>query len=254
MLRKPDEYHRYNSAHGRFIKPIIEDFFSRELPNTFGPNLRSKIADELIGIFESNNRDVQTIKPGQILWNAVHKDTRADSPNRKLVPVVLTIVADEDISNLENKMSVPENRQNIISRITQEAHSQGALLSMRDISLLLASNLQGISHDRKKYEEKHSCSLPHTGTLHDMGSCITHKYQIVYKYVIEKKDPVIIAKETNHSLSAVDHYLKDYNRVKLLYMENKPPEYIKLATALPVHVINQYIDIINQYVKERNVS
>lgn len=254
MLRKPDEYHRYNSAHGRFIKPIIEDFFRRELPNTFGPNLRSKIADELIRIFESNNRDVQTIKPGQILWNAVHKDTRADSPNRKLVPVVLTIVADEDISNLENKMPVPENRQNIISRITQEASSQGALLSMRDISLLLASNLQGISHDRIKYEKKHSCSLPHTGTLHDMGSCITHKYQIVYKYVIEKKDPFIIAKETNHSLSAVDHYLKDYNRVKLLYLENKPPEYIKLATALPVHVINQYIDIINQYVKERNVS
>jgi hypothetical protein len=184
MLRKPDEHHRYHSAHGRFIKPIIEDFFTRELPNTFGPNLRSKIADELIGIFESNNRDVQSIKPGQILWNAVHKDTRADSPNRKLVPVVLTIVADQDISNLVDKVSIPENRQNIISRITKEAYSQGALLSMRDISLLLTTGLPSVSFARKKYEKKHSCSLPHTGTLHDMGSCITHKYQIVYKYVI----------------------------------------------------------------------
>jgi len=254
MLRQPDEYHRYHSAHDRFIKPIIEDFFSREFPNTFGPNTRSNIADELLAIFKSNNRETQTIKPGQILWNAVHKDTRADSPNRKLVPVVLTIVADEDISNLEKKMSISENRQNIISRITQEAYSQGALLSMRDICLLLASHLPNISLNRKKYEKKHSCNLPHTGTLHDMGSCITHKYQIVFKYVIEKKDPLIIAKETNHSLKAVDHYLKDYNRVKLLYMENKPPEYIKLATALPVYVINQYIDIINQYVKELNAS
>ncbi|MDO9341468.1 MAG: DUF1670 domain-containing protein [Bacteroidales bacterium] len=254
MLRQPDEYHRYHSAHDRFIKPIIEDFFSREFPNTFGPNTRSNIADELLAIFKSNNRETQTIKPGQILWNAVHKYTRADSPNRKLVPVVLTIVADEDISNLEKRMSISENRQNIISRITQEAYSQGALLSMRDISLLLASHLPNISLNRKKYEEKHSCSLPHTGTLHDMGSCITHKYQIVYKYIIEKKDPLIIAKETNHSLKAVDHYLKDYNRVKLLYMENKPPEYIKLATALSVYVINQYIDIINQYVKELNAS
>jgi hypothetical protein len=254
MLRKPDEHHRYNSAHGRFIKPIIEDFFKREFPNTFGPNTRSNIANELLSIFESNNRETQTIKPGQILWNAVHKDTRADSPDRKLVPVVLTIVSDEDISNLENKMSVTKNRQNIISRITREAYSQGALLSMRDISLLLASHLQSISRDRKTYEKEHSCSLPHTGTLHDMGSCITHKYQIVFKYVIEKKDPVIIAKETNHSLKAVDHYLKDYNRVKLLYNEDKPPEYIKLATALPLHVIDQYIDIINQYVKELNAS
>ena len=254
MLLQPDAYHRYHSAHDRFIKPIIEDFFSKEFPNTFGPNIRSTIADELLAIFSSNNREVQTIKPGQILWNAVHKDTRADSRNRKLVPVVLTVVADEDISNLEKDMSIAENRQNAIARITQEAYAQGALLSMRDIGLLFTASVEAISVNRKKYEEKHSCILPHTGNLHDMGSCITHKYQIVFKYVVEKKDPCIIAKETNHSLIAVDHYLKDYNRVKLLYLDNKDPQYIKAATAMPIHVINQYINIINQYVKERNAS
>lgn len=249
MLRKPDAYHRYHSARDRFIKPVIEDFFGKEFPNTFGPNTRSNIADQLLAIFNSNNRDSQTIKPGQILWNAVHKDTRADSRNRRLVPVVLTIVADEDISNLEKKKAISENRQGLIARITKEAYDQGALLSMRDIGLLLASDVAIVSADRKRYEQKHSCCLPHTGTLHDMGSCITHKYQIVYKYIIEKKDPMIIAKETHHSLKAVDHYLKDYNRVKLLYLDNKPIEYIKAATAMPVYVINQYIDIINQYVK-----
>ena len=254
MLRKPETYHKYHSAHNRFIKPIIEDFFSKEFPNTFGPNIRSTIAEELMAIFNSNNREIQTIKPGQILWNAVHKDTRADSHNRKLVPVVLTIVADEDISNLENKKAISENRQRIIARITQEAYVQGALLSMRDIALLLATDDSSITRIRQKYELKNSCSLPQTGTLHDMGSCITHKYQIVFKYVVEKKDPIIIAKETNHTLRAVDHYLKDFNRVKLLYQDNKPPQYIKAATALPIHVIKQYVDIINQYVKERNAS
>lgn len=254
MIRQPDAYHRYHSSHDRFLKPIIEDFFRNEFPNTFGPNTRSNIADELITIFNSNNREIQTIKPGQILWNAIHKDTRADSRNRKLVPVVLTIVADEDISMLEKKQTISENRQNVIARITQEAYAQGALLSMRDIGLLLASSVEIISADRKRYEQKHSCSLPHAGTLHDMGSCITHKYQIVFKYVIEKKDPVLIAKETCHSLKAVDHYLKDYNRVKLLYLDNKSTEYIKAATAMPVYVINQYINIINQYVKELNAS
>src|SRR5665647_189453 len=183
MLQQPNAYHRYHSAHDRFIKPIIEDFFSKEFPNTFGPNIRSTIADELLAIFSSNNRDIQTIKPGQILWNALHKDTRADSRNRKLVPVVLTIVADEDISNLEKQKTIPENRQNVIARITQEAYDQGALLSMRDIGLLLTVSVEAISVNRKEYEEKHSCILPHTGNLHDMGSCITHKYQIVYKYV-----------------------------------------------------------------------
>lgn len=254
MLRQPDTYHRYHSAHGRFIKPIIEDFFNKEFPNTFGPNIRSTIADELLAIFNSNNRGTQTIKPGQILWNAIHKDTRADSRRKKLIPVVLTIVSDEDISSLEKNKSISENRQRVIARITQEAYDQGALLSMRDIGLLLSTDVSIITNDRKRYEQKHSCSLPHPGALHDMGSCITHKYQIVFKYVVDKKDPCIIAKETNHSLRAVDHYLKDYNRVKLLYQDNKHPEYIKAATAMPIHVINQYIDIINKYVKEQNAS
>lgn len=166
MLRKPDAYHRYHSAHDRFLKPIIEDFFRNEFPNTFGPNIRSTIADELIAIFNSNNREIQTIKPGQILWNALHKDTRADSRNRKFVPVILTIVADEDISNLEKKMSPTENRQNVIARITQEAFAQGALLSMRDIALLTTTSVENISANRKKYEIKNSCSLPQTGTFH----------------------------------------------------------------------------------------
>jgi hypothetical protein len=254
MLRKPDQYHRYHSAHDRFIKPIIEDFFEKEFPNTFGPNIRSNIADNLLAIFNANNRDIQTLKPGQILWNAVHKETRADSPNRKLVPVVLTIVADEDISNLEKQADIPKNRQRVIARITKEAYEQGALLSMRDIGLILATDPSTISKERKRYEIDHACCLPHTGNLHDMGTCITHKYQIIYKYVIERKDPCIIAKETCHSQSAVDHYLKDYNRVKLLYLDKKKPEYIKAATGLTLNVIYQYIDIINQYVKELKAS
>ena len=128
---------RYKSAHKRFLKPAIENFFNTEFPKTFGPNIRSTIADELIKIFNANNRDIGTIKPGQVLWNAIDKDTRADSPNMKLVPVVLTIVNDDDISKLENGLTIQEHKQNVVARMLKEAFYQGALLSMRDASLLL---------------------------------------------------------------------------------------------------------------------
>jgi hypothetical protein len=254
MIRKPPAYHKNHSAHRRFFKPAIEEFFKREFPRFFGPNIVSRIADELITIFELNNLDIKTLKPGQILWRAVHKDTRADSINCKFVPVILTIVAPEDIDILEKTGMKREHRQIVIARIMREAYNQGALLSSRDISLMLVTDDSYISQERIAFEKEHNVSLPHTGNLQDMGSCITHKYQIIYKYVIEKKDPIIISKETNHSLKAVDHYLKDYNRVKLLFMENKDPEFIKMATSLPIHVIQQYFNIINQYVKELQAS
>ena len=254
MLPLSSAYKQYSSAHKRFFKPAIENFFKTEFTKSFGPNVRSFIADELIKIFQENNRDINSLKPGQVLWNAIHKDTRADSKNMKLVSVILTLVNDDDIFNLKNGLKAHLHRQNVVARMLKEAHAQDALLSMRDVSLLLAISYPTASNTRKKYEEIHNVILPHPGSLQDMGSCLTHKYQIIYKCVVEKKDPIIAAKETNHTIMAVDRYLKDFNRVKTLYLDNKDENYIHLVTKLSLHLIAQYVDIINQYIKERNVA
>ena len=249
MLQRSDASHHYKSAHKRFPKAAIENFFQRELPKSFGPELRSTIADKLIDIFLHNYRDVKTMKPGQILWNAVDKNTRADMPNMKLVPIVLTMVCDDDIKKLENGLKIYEHKRNVIARITQEAYQQGALLSMRDIGLLLANSPSSISSNRIKFEQMYNKTLPHTGNLHDMGSCLTHKRQIIYKAVVKKKDPKTIARETNHSIKAVDHYLRDFNRVKTLYDDEKSIDYINCVTKMSKNLIQQHINIINQYVR-----
>lgn len=254
MLPVPSSVKHYKSAHKRFLKPAIENFFKTEFPKSFGANVRSFIADELISIFHDNNRDITTIKPGQVLWNAIHKDTRADSHKMKLVPVVLTLINDDDISKLEKGLKVSEHKQNVVARMLNEAYAQKALLSMRDVSLLLAISDSNASIIRKKYEHQKNAILPHPGNIQDMGSCITHKYQIIYKCVVEKRDPIIVAKETNHTIKAVDSYLKDFNRVKTLVLDGKDNNYIHLVTKLSLELINQYIAIIKQYVKELNVA
>src|SRR6056297_1224744 len=247
MLPVPDSVKQYKSAHKRFFKTAIENFFKTEFEKSFGPNIRSFIADELIKIFNENNRDINTLKPGQVLWNAIHKDTRADSKKMKLVPVVLTLVNDDDISKLENGLKIFEHKQNVVARILKEAYAQEALLSMRDVSLLLAMSFQDASSIRKSYEEKHKVELPHPGNLQDMGSCITHKNQIVYKAIVEKKDPVQVANETKHTQQAVDRYLKDFHRVQTVYNHNSDPDYISLVTNISKSVVNQYINLIETY-------
>ena len=124
MLLKSYKSKRYKSAHKRFLKPAIENYFETELPKTFGSSMRSAIADKLMEIFEANNRDINTIKPGQILWNAIHKETRADSPGMKLVPVVLTVVNDDDILKLANGQKIQEHKENVVARMLKEAYSQ----------------------------------------------------------------------------------------------------------------------------------
>ena len=217
----------------------------------FGPVVRENIADALIDLFNSLCPESSRLKPGQIVWNALDKRTRADSEKRRYKPVILSLVTDDEVSMFEKGSSVSTIRKNVMARMIKEAYQQGAVLSTRDLSLLLVFSASALSHQRIEYEKEHNTVLPHTGVIHDMGTTLTHKRIIIYKHVVEKKDPSIVARETNHSQLAVDKYLKDFKRVKTLVNDNKDINFIHHTTNISRQVIQQYLQIINNYVKER---
>ena len=245
MIKSPDSVKRYNAARHRFLKPVLINFFAREFPKLFGPLMCERIADELIDLLEKTSPEVKRIKPGQILWNALDKNTRGDSPNRRYVPVVLSVITENDLEQLANGVPMSFVAQNAVARMYREAYEQGGVLSSRDLGLLTLRTPSYVSKIRLKYEKANNRLLPHTGLLHDMGSCISHKTSIVRKVIVEKKDPADVARECNHSQSAVDHYLKDFHRVKTAYQQNQDKDYIHIVTGLAKHVVKQYIEMID---------
>lgn len=84
--------------------------------------------------------------------------------------------------------------------------------------------------------------------MHDMGSTLTHKRIIVYKHFVEHKQTPEIARETSHSSSSVDRYLKDFQRIRhcLVFREMAPME-IVMATGLSLTLVKEYISIIKEY-------
>mgnify|MGYP001313561392 FL=1 len=250
MIPTASSVKHYSSAHDRFLKPAIVNFFEREFCGMFGPVVRENIADALIDLFNSLCPESSRLKPGQIVWNALDKRTRADSEKRRYKPVILSLVTDDEVSMFEKGTSVSTTRKNVMARMIREAYQQGAVLSTRDLSLLLVSHAAHLSQLRIEYEKEYKTILPHTGVIHDMGTTLTHKRIIIYKHVVEKKDPSIVARETNHSQPAVDKYLKDFSRVKTLVNDNKDINFIHHTTNISRPVIKQYLQIINNYVKE----
>lgn len=244
MNKPPDSVKRYHSAKARFLKPVIASFFARECPRLFGPVMREKISDELIKLFEALAPETSRLKPGQLLWNALDKNTRGDSPKRRYVPVVLSVICEKDIELLTQGVPMSKITERSIVRMIQEAYQQGGILSSRDIGLITLRQPSWASALRKRFETQNGCTLPHTGALHDMGSTVSHKATIIRKAVLEKKDPASVAQECHHSQAAVDRYLKDYHRVKTLYQLNHDVEFIHLTTQIAKHVISQYINII----------
>lgn len=246
MIKAPDSLKRYRSAKARFLKPVIMNFFARECPRFFGPTMREKLAEELMGIFEAVAPERSRLKPGQVLWNALDKNTRGDSPRRRYVPVVLTLTCGEEVKQLTDGVLMNKIAEQSIARMIHEAYEQGGILSSRDLGLLTLRHGSWVSVIRKRYEEEHQCTLPHTGALHDMGTCVSHKSLVIRKAVLEKKGPAQVARECNHSQGAVDRYLKDYHRVKTLYRLDQNVDFIHLATQIAKHVIKQYIALIEQ--------
>ena len=247
MIERTFAQKHYSTAKDRFLKPAFVNFFKNEFSSIMGPMVQERVADEVIKIFKKLYPEKNRLEPGQILWNALDKTTRASSENRRYVAVILTIISQEDVQQLENGMSIKTLQQNVIARITREAYEQGGLLSMRDISLLILRKNSETSKIRKEYEIKHGKVLPHTGNLHDMGSCITHKNQIVHKVVVEKKDTLDVARETNHSQRSVDRYLTDYNRVKTIYKEKPDLNFISQVTKLSKGLVKEYIKLYTNY-------
>jgi len=244
VIRSSYHVRQYGGARGRFLQGVLNNFFKREFPKLLGPILRHKLVEELIKLLQDLLPLKEHVKPGQIVWNAVSIKTRADSPNVRFVPVVLTIIDQKDIEQLTNGVPMTQIIRQAIGRITVEAYNQGALLSMRDIGLLTWRSSSAISQYRKQYEEQRGVTLPHTGSLQDMGRCVSHKSIIVKKIVVDRKDPLDVAQETNHSIRAVDRYMKDFNRVRLCHEDGKNPEFISLATGLNRTVVKEYLQII----------
>jgi len=246
MIPKSRAQKLFGSAPKRFLQSSIESFLDREFPRTFGPVIRQKMAEKIVDLVDQQLPPKDHLRPGQCIWNAVSIATRPDSPNCRLVPVVLTLTSSSDAEKLARGIPMSVIAQQSIARICQEAFEQGALLSMRDIGLLVWRDNSVISVLREKWEAGQKTTLPHVGTIQDFGTCISHKTSIIRKVVYEGKDPRRAADETKHSQRAVDRYLKDFHRIRICYEHNPDIEFITRTTGLSKHLVNQYVSIIKE--------
>jgi hypothetical protein len=148
MIPKTSSVKHNSSAHDRYLKPAILNFFEREFCGMFGPVVRENIAVALIDLFNLFVRNHPGLKPGQVVWNALDKRTRADSEKRRYKPVILSLVTDDEVKMFEKGTSVSIIRKNVMARMITEAYQQDAVLSTRDLSLLLVSHAAYLSQLR----------------------------------------------------------------------------------------------------------
>jgi hypothetical protein len=144
------------------------------------------------------------LEPGQLIYPAPDRNERAGRGKTmaatRLVPVRLTIVADEDLEAIRVGARAAARREIRVRRLTHEAIAQGALLSERDLGLLTGYSNSAISLTARALRARGEF-LPLRGYVADMGSFPTHKAAIIRLYLQGLLTPDIAAR-TWHSKEA----------------------------------------------------
>ncbi len=219
----------------------------QDFPRIGGRRIRELCADMILEVVTAHLRPRENVAHGQTVWMAVHTESPPRQHQRiadaELVPVVLDVSTVEDVEARLSRMSRQQRLKQKAVRLCQQAYEQGALLSNCDLAELLNVDDSSISKVLVAHERAIQGLVPRRATLHDVGTGLTHKALICRKRFVEGKEPHLVAKETYHSLDAVDRYLGQYDRVRYCRLQGLSPAETAHTLACSVALVEEYLAI-----------
>ena len=250
-IRSTPGWHPYDASDRKTFKSVLCHLLHTEFPGIFGPTISRLFADKIDELYERFHPPRSRFQSGQVLWTGVAID---DPPSRnkriedtRLVPIVLDLVAAQDIHEAQDKVLRSRTRLTKIIRLFRQAYEQGAVLGHADVSLLLNMPISRISTCVLSYERETGQLIPRRGTIHDMGRSVTHKAIICYKSLVEKKPTSQVAQETFHSPEDVEHYVQCFRRIQLCRDKGLSPEEVAQATGHSLALVQEYLDLIVEF-------
>lgn len=211
------------------------------------------IIDDILKLIDSYylvstlDDDMHHLNHGQLVYMAVPVD---EYPKRgksiaqtRIKPVVLSFITNADIEHIAHGFDSKSLRKKRLTRWVDEAFDQGALLTQLDLSMLLGVCDSVVSQYINEIQNEGKL-LPTRGNIHDLSGAITHKREIITLYLDGYFTPEI-AMKTKHSNEAVDRYIRDYQRVEILWQNGITNlDQISQLTRLSKRVVEQYVDLL----------
>ena len=243
----------HKSIFGVFQQKSLYNILRRELVLNFGYDNKLAIAEVLAGrmleLFEEYAPEPQRVHPQQIAWLAVdasdppgYGKTLADTGQRT---VILDLWTNEEVEALANGTKPKTLLPQRAARLCQQSYRQGGLLTVTDLSLILGVSVSSARQAMQSWEEANQQLLPTRSTIHDLGSTISHKREIVALH-LRGYFPSEIARMTNHDPHNVDRYLRDFERVYDIAKDGAPLDKICFLTSLSRRLVKEYLKIIEE--------
>jgi len=238
------------------LKKELSRTIRQQFPRVGGPRMTDLCADLVLEVVHKHLLPREHLRHGQLVWLAFDVD---DPPSRaktmadvRLVPVVLDASTDEDLDAVLARVPAVERLARRCARLLEQTRVQGGLLSNVDLATMLGCSESQISRAIAIHEERTGTILPRRATVHDVGTAVTHKVLICWKRYAEGKSPDQIARETHHSLDAVDRYLGMFERVRFCRQQSMELHEIAQVLACSPGLVEQYLAIDQRLSEEQH--
>jgi biotin operon repressor len=176
---------------------------------------------------------------GQMTFLAISGDTPPGRPivESRRVPINLTVDSPDDLVALRH--GIAALRQSKIQRLTQEAQEQGALLTQEDLARLLCTSRSTVKRDIAHLRAK-GINVPTRGQVKDIGKGVSHKGHIVGDWLVGYTYSDI-AHRRRHSISSIERYCADFQRVVRLHVHGLSVAEIRISTGMSERLIKEYL-------------
>jgi hypothetical protein len=238
---------KHTSLKDRSVRAALTHRIGQEFPRMGGPRIRDLCAEMVLEVVDEHRRPRERVGHAQVLWVAYHVDDKRRRGKRALdsqmIPVVLDLVTDEDVDAIIARRSSSERLEAKVVRLSRQAHEQRGLLANTDLAVLTGHSESRVASVLAAYERRTGTLVPRRATLHDMGTGLTHKRVICLKRYRDGKPPDQIARETYHSLEAVDRYLGQFDRVRCCRKEGMDAERTAYILGCGPTLVREYLAI-----------
>jgi len=240
----------------RFKKRSLPDLLVRKFLTEYGydhgPVIARAIVEDILATID--RYWPERVAPKTLVWLAVRREWQGRRKSLKpndLILVYLPMVADDEIDLLMQ----PELRRNLkarrafnrarFARWCFQAYEQGGVLTQLDLSLMSGMSEHYVGELIREFEAEMGKIVPTRGTVHDIGRSVTHKAEVTRRW-LRNESPTEIARVLNHSQEAVDRYIHDFQRIRLL-AQKVPVADIPALTRLSPSLVKEYITLLGEY-------
>jgi hypothetical protein len=252
MKRRTQRQQVYSPLQDKTLSNVLRQLFVTQFGYENKVLFAEAMIERILETIDSFVKPATLLRPGQVLWMAVANDgsKHAHQSMKEIpqVPVILDLVANDDLSALANGTKWQVVRRQRHARLLEQAFAQGGVLAQGDLAALTLTDTKQVRHDITQIREKENRFLPYRGSVQDVGGTLTHKVEVIRLFEAGFLEPEICRLlPIAHDLPAVENYVQTYKNVIKLLERGFAAGEISGILSIDKRLVQAYVEIVGEH-------